>query len=58
MFQLKTCMLGFEHLKGVYEQDEHFQELYEQCTLKPWESSSSRMGTCSKGIRCVYLSMA
>jgi len=28
LFQLDTCVLGFEHLKSLYVADENFGELY------------------------------
>ena len=35
MFQLDACILGFEHLKSLYEDDEDFGELYKDCKWHP-----------------------
>ena len=35
MFQLDTCILGFEHLKSLYATDEDFRELYYVCQKHP-----------------------
>ena len=35
LFQLDACVLGFEHLKALYEQDEDFGQIYEDCRRHP-----------------------
>jgi len=35
LFQLDTCVLGFEHLKSLYATDEDFGELYSDCQRHP-----------------------
>jgi len=48
LFQLDTCVLGFEHLKSPYANDEDFKELYSTCQKHPKEYSNYKMGTFSK----------
>ena len=31
LFQLDACVLGFEHLKALYENDEDFGVIYGEC---------------------------
>jgi len=50
-------MFGFKLLKGIYEQDRDIQELYKQCRWKSKGEYSSRMGTCSRAMGCVFLSV-
>ena len=35
LFQLDACVLGFEHLKALYEKDEDFGVIYEECRRHP-----------------------
>ena len=35
LFQLEASIIGFEHLKSLYEHGEDFQELYESCKKRP-----------------------
>jgi len=35
LFQLDACVLGFEHLKALYDKDEDFGELYADCSKHP-----------------------
>ena len=35
LFQLDAYILGFEHLKSLYENDEDFRELYKDCKRNP-----------------------
>ena len=35
LFQLDACVLGFEHLKALYVEDEDFGELYADCSKHP-----------------------
>ena len=35
LFQLNACILGFEHLKGLYASDKDFRELYATCHKHP-----------------------
>ena len=37
LFQLDACVLGFEHLKALYDQDEDFGKIYEECRRHPKE---------------------
>jgi len=35
LFQLDACVLGFEHLKSLYENDEDLGEIYKECLRHP-----------------------
>jgi len=35
LFQLDACILDFEHLKALYENDEDFRVIYEECRRNP-----------------------
>jgi len=35
LFQLDACVLGFEHLKALYDKDKDFKELYADCSKHP-----------------------
>ena len=35
LFELDACILGFEHLKYLYDNDEDFGELYKECLRHP-----------------------
>ena len=35
LFQLDACVLGFEHLKSLYEKDEDFGRLFAECQKHP-----------------------
>jgi len=35
LFQLDACVLGFEHLKCLYVEDEDFGELFAVCSKHP-----------------------
>ena len=54
MFQLDSCVLRFEHLKALYEEDEDFGQLYEECRRHPKEDYLIQDGYIFKGARlCV-----
>ena len=54
LFQLGTCVLGFEHLQSLYKNDEDFKELYESCQSHPQRDYSIHEGYLFKGNRlCV-----
>ena len=54
LFQLDACVLGFEHLKALYEKDEDFGQLYEECRRHPKEDYLIQEGYLFKGARlCV-----
>jgi len=35
LFQFDACILGFEHLKVLYDNDEDFGALYAECSKRP-----------------------
>jgi len=35
LFQLNSFVLGFEHLKSLYQRDSNFSELFEACQVRP-----------------------
>jgi len=35
LFQLDACILGFEHLKCLYVEDQDFGEIYSACEKHP-----------------------
>ena len=51
MFQLDACILGFEHLKSLYEGDEDFGELYNECKWHPMRDFLLQGGFLFKGPR-------
>ena len=54
LFQLDACVLGFEHLKALYGDDEDFGKLYEECRRHPKEDYLLQDGYLFKGARlCV-----
>ena len=54
MFQLDACILGFEYLKSLYEDDEDFGELYKECLQHPKGDFLVQDGFLFKGLRlCV-----
>ena len=57
LFQLDACVLGFEHLKALYDQDEDFGKIYEECHRHPKEDYLIQEGYLFKGARCVFQSV-
>jgi len=56
LFQLGACVLGFEHLKSLYEHDEDFYKLYESCKQRPRGDFLLQNAYLFKGTRlCVPL---
>jgi len=51
LFQLDTCILGFEHLKSLYATDEDFGELYSDCQRHPKSDFLLQDGYLFKGTR-------
>ena len=51
LFQLDACILGFEHLKSLYEKDEDFGELYNECSRHPKGDFLLQEGFLFKGPR-------
>jgi len=51
LFQLNACILGFEHLKSLYEDDEDFGELYKECKRHPKGDFLIQDGFLFKGPR-------
>lgn len=49
LFQLGSCVLGFEHLKSLYKEDEDFKELYESCQAHPKGDFMLQEGYLFKG---------
>jgi len=38
LFQLDACVLGFKHLKALYEKDKYFRVIYKECCRHPkWD---------------------
>jgi len=55
LFQLDTCVLGFEHLKSLYTADEDFRELYSACKKNPKEDFLLQDAYLFKGTRLCIL---
>jgi len=54
LFELHTCVLGFEHLKSFHASDEDFGALYSACQKHPKEDFFIQHGYLFKGTRlCV-----
>ena len=54
MFQLDACVLGFEHQKVLYVEDEDFGELLPECSKHPKGDFLIQEGFLFKGTRlCV-----
>jgi len=54
LFQFDACILGFEHLKGLYAIDEEFGELFAACLKHPKDDFLIHDGYLFKGTRlCV-----
>ena len=54
LFQLDACILGFEHLKVLYENDQDFGVIYEECCRHPKGGFLIQEGYLFKGTRlCV-----
>jgi hypothetical protein len=54
LFQLDACVLGFEHLKSLYENDEDFGEIYKECLRHSKGDFLIQEGYLFKGTRlCV-----
>ena len=51
LFQLDTCVLGFERLKSQYAADEDFRELYSVCSRHPKDDIMIQDGYLFKGTR-------
>ena len=54
LFQLDACILGFEHLKALYQEDEDFGVLYSECAKHPKGDFLIQEGFLFKGAQiCV-----
>ena len=54
LFQLDACVLGYEHLKALYTEDEDFGELFADCSKHPKGQFRIQEGSLFKGTRlCV-----
>ena len=51
LFQLDACVLGFEHLKSLYETDEDLGEIYRTCQRHPKGDFLIQEGYLFKGTR-------
>jgi len=51
LFELDTCVLGFEYLKSLYASDEDFGELYATCLRHPKDDLMVQDGYLFKSIR-------
>jgi len=51
LFQLDACILGFEHLKVLYDNDEDFGALYAECSKHPKGDFHIQEGFLFKGTR-------
>jgi len=51
LFQLDSCVLGFEHLKSLYATDEYFGELHSDCQRHPKGDFLLQDGYLFKGTR-------
>jgi len=51
LFQLYACILGFEHLKSLYAEDEGFAEIYAACQKRPKEDFLVQEGFLFKSTR-------
>jgi len=51
LFQLDSCVLGFEHLKSLYATDEDFGELYTTCQRHPKDDFMIQDGYLFKGTK-------
>ena len=51
LIQLDACILGFEHLKGLYKSDEDFWELFIACLKHPKDDFLIHDGYLFKGTR-------
>jgi len=51
MFNLDACILGFKHLKSLYEDDKDFGELYKECKRHPKGDFLIQDGFLLKGPR-------
>ena len=49
LFQLNSCILGFEHLKSLYQDDDDFGELFRVCQTRPKEDFLVQEGFLFKG---------
>ena len=54
LFQLDSCVLGFEHLKSLYATDEDFGELHSDCQRHPKGDFILQDGTFLKVRDYVY----
>jgi len=55
LFQFDACILGFEHLKSLYEEDEDFGELYKEYKRHPKRDFLIQDGFLFKGRRLCIL---
>ena len=51
LFHLDACLLGFEHLKTLYENDEDFGVIYDECCRHPKGDFLIQEGFLFKGIQ-------
>ena len=51
LFQLDACVLGFEHLKALYQDDEDFRSLFFECQKQPKGDFLLQEGFLFKGTR-------
>ena len=51
LFQLDASILGFKHIKGLYNEDEDFGELYSSCQKHPKVDYLIQEGYLFKGTR-------
>ena len=54
LFQVEACVLGFEHLKSLYDNDEDFGDLFKDCQRHPKADFLIQEGYLFKGYSLVY----
>jgi len=55
LFPLNACVLGFEHVKALYNKDEDFRELYAECYKHHKGDFPIQEGFLFKGTRLCVL---